>query len=149
MIGKPEWFTYRVFGWGIAPKTWQGWLYIAAAILITILIALSPIPAMMKLWMIGIYLAIIFIDVIHIMINLPKASDERENYHQLLIERNCSFAAIAVLLVAVVYQVWTSTGTILWRTGGIPSGVDVWLLIVLGAMILTKAVSSIYLRVRG
>jgi hypothetical protein len=29
MIGNPEWFTYRIFGWGVAPKTWQGWVYVA------------------------------------------------------------------------------------------------------------------------
>jgi hypothetical protein len=26
MIGKPQWFTYRIFG--IMPRTWQGWAYI-------------------------------------------------------------------------------------------------------------------------
>ena len=29
MIGKPEWFTYRFLGWGVRPKTKEGWLYIA------------------------------------------------------------------------------------------------------------------------
>jgi len=28
MIGKPEWFKYRIFGWGLAPKTWQGYTYV-------------------------------------------------------------------------------------------------------------------------
>jgi len=34
MIGKPEWFKRRKYGgWGIFPKTWQGWVYIAAIII--------------------------------------------------------------------------------------------------------------------
>ena len=38
MIGKPEWFTYRIFGWGLRPRTWQGWAYILAALLLIIFI---------------------------------------------------------------------------------------------------------------
>ena len=39
MIGKSEWFNLRKYGgWGINPKTWQGYIY---ALLITIIIA-SP-----------------------------------------------------------------------------------------------------------
>ena len=45
-------------------------------------------------------LAILLADVLHIMLQLPKTHDERENHHQLLIERNCSFAAIATFTLS-------------------------------------------------
>ena len=55
----------------------------------------------------GIVLAgIVVLDVIHIMAQLPKVHDERENLQQLVIERNCSFAAIFSLAAALLYQTW-------------------------------------------
>lgn len=27
MFGKPNWFRPKAFGWGLTPKTWQGWAY--------------------------------------------------------------------------------------------------------------------------
>lgn len=27
MFGKPEWFKKKVFGWGLNPVCWQGWVY--------------------------------------------------------------------------------------------------------------------------
>ena len=27
MFGKPEWFVKKKLGWGLRPKTWQGWVY--------------------------------------------------------------------------------------------------------------------------
>lgn len=27
MFGKPQWFRPRTISWGLAPVTWQGWLY--------------------------------------------------------------------------------------------------------------------------
>lgn len=27
MFGKPQWFVPKVFGWGLTPITWQGWVY--------------------------------------------------------------------------------------------------------------------------
>jgi hypothetical protein len=39
MIGRPEWFTTRRYtGIGLRPKTWQGWVYIAVAIVLVIFI---------------------------------------------------------------------------------------------------------------
>jgi hypothetical protein len=43
MLGKPEWFTYRLAGWGLAPRTWQGWVYIAVFMDDWALITLLPI----------------------------------------------------------------------------------------------------------
>lgn len=33
MIAQKEWFGRRKYtGWGVTPKTWQGWVYIAVAV---------------------------------------------------------------------------------------------------------------------
>lgn len=29
MFGRPEWFEPRSIGWGLMPRTWQGWVYTA------------------------------------------------------------------------------------------------------------------------
>ena len=43
MIGKPEWFTYKIFGWGAMPRTWQGLAYVLVSMLITVIIILLPV----------------------------------------------------------------------------------------------------------
>ena len=140
MIGKPEWFTYRKFGWGIAPKTWQGWVYIAVLALVVGLLFSITITSYLKIWIFAIVMGVILLDIIHIMMQLPKKHDERENYHQLIIERNCSFAAIFAMLCVAIYQ--TMTNPNIMTKGTIPF--DVSILIILGAMFLTKVVSWIY-----
>jgi hypothetical protein len=146
MIGKAHWFKYRTFGWGLAPKTWQGWVYITiAAFLLAGTFALGKTnPAMM--WVFAIIIAIFMVDVLVIMTQLPKISDERENYHQLLIERNCSFAAIAALLAIVIYQTYKNTGFMVSQNGAMPF--DVSLLIVLGVMLVVKVGSTIYVKTK-
>ena len=142
MIGKPEWFKYRIFGWGVAPKTWQGYVYVAvvaAAIGLTFSIGLNNA---IKPWIVGTVLAVVLVDVMHIMLNLPKVSDERENYHQLIIERNSSFAAIFALIAVMLFQIYQNRN--LLNTSQIP--LDYNLLIVLGAMFLAKVISTAYVR---
>ncbi len=96
-------------------------------------------------WLLGILVAILVLDVLHIMLQLPKVSDERENYHQLLIERNCSFAAVAALVLVAVYQAW--------QNNGIPSGpwhlpFDYGLAVVAIAMVVVKGVSYAYAKAK-
>jgi len=146
MIGKPEWFKYRIFGWGIAPKTWQGWVYVAViAFLLGGTFAMG-INDTTKMWIFSIILIVFLADVMIIMTKLPKYSDERENYHQLIIERNCSFAAIVALLGVALYQTYQNRLSIQAGTGAIPF--DISILIVLGAMLLTKIASTIYVKMK-
>jgi uncharacterized membrane protein (DUF485 family) len=145
MIGKPEWFKYRTFGWGVAPKTWQGWVYVAALVLLVVFITSTGINAAIKPWILGAVLFIVIADVAHIMSKLPKVHDERENLHQLIIERNCSFAAIAALVAVALYQ--TYQNRTLFQSGlntAIPF--DISIAIVLGAMLVTKVVTTLYVR---
>ena len=34
MIAKKEWFKPRIFGWGLRPVTWEGWIYVVVAVLL-------------------------------------------------------------------------------------------------------------------
>jgi hypothetical protein len=146
MIGKAHWFKYRTFGWGVAPKTWQGWVYVAvAAFLIAGTLAMG-INDSTKMWLFAILMTILIVDVIVIMTKLPKVSDERENLHQLIIERNCSFAAIIALLAIAIYQTYKNTGFLGSQSGAIPF--DYSILIVLAAMLAVKIGSTIYVKAK-
>jgi len=144
MIGKAHWFKYRTFGWGLAPKTWQGWVYVAVlAFLIGGTFAMG-ITDSTKMWIFAIIITVAVVDMILIMSQLPKFSDERENYHQLIIERNCSFAAIVALLAVALYQTYKNTGFM--QSKGLPF--DYSIAIILGAMLATKIVSTLYVRTK-
>lgn len=145
MIGKPEWFKYRIFGWGIAPKTWQGWLYIGVWMLILIIATIVTAQNAISGWVLGILLGLLILDTLHIMTKLSKVSDERENYHQLIIERNCSFAAITSLVILALYQSYNNK-TILLASEFLPF--DIYIAIVLGVMLLTKIGSTIYVKTK-
>jgi hypothetical protein len=146
MIGKAHWFKYRTFGWGIAPKTWQGWVYVAVAAFLVAGTFAMGINDATKMWLFAIIMTILIVDIMVIMTKLPKVSDERENYHQLVIERNCSFAAIIALLAIAIYQTYKNTGFLVSQNGALPF--DSSLLIVLGAMLVTKIGSTLYVKAK-
>jgi hypothetical protein len=146
MIGKAHWFKYRTFGWGVAPKTWQGWLYVAiAAFLIALTFSIGMADST-KMWIFAIVITIFIVDIIVIMTNLPKVTDERENYHQLVIERNCSFAAIIALLAVALYQTYKNTGFLGTQSVALPF--DYSIVIVLIAMLVTKIGSTLYVKMK-
>ncbi len=145
MIGKPEWFKYRTFGWGVTPKTWQGWAYVAVLAATIGFVMSIGINEAIKPWIAGVVILIFVADTIHIMIQLPKVHDERENLHQLIIERNCSFAAIAALVAVALYQAYQSRA--LFQSGlntAIPF--DISIAIVLGAMLIAKVLTTLYVK---
>ncbi|MBN2881252.1 hypothetical protein JXM83_04325 [Candidatus Woesearchaeota archaeon] len=135
MIGNSKWFTYRIFGWGLRPKTKEGWLYILILVGILFGITLLPIQQLYKTYTIIAIVTLVLLDTMHIMMQLGKHHDERERYHQLLIERNCSFAAIAALIGIVIYDAITN-----------PTVVNNTAVIVLCVMVLTKIGSWIYVK---
>jgi hypothetical protein len=147
MIGNPKWFKYRIFGWGVSPKTWQGWVYVGlAATIIGFATAASKVLNLGP-WIPGIVIAILVADVIHIMTQLSKHQDERENMHQLIVERNCSFAAIVALLAVAMWQTYQNqTFFASGGTTGFPF--DTSILIVLGAMLVAKVASTAYVKVK-
>ena len=141
MIGKPEWFTYRIFGWGVGPKTWQGWAYLAAVGAIMGLLKLLPITNTVRMWCYGILVGLVVLDVILIMTRLDKVHDEREKLQQMIIERNCSFAAVAALCAIAVFQSFKNR-----HLGEIGIHFDGSILIVLVVMAVTKIISTWYVR---
>jgi hypothetical protein len=141
MIGKPEWFTYRIFGWGVRPRTWQGWAYLAAITAIVGLIEFVPIANTIRIWCFGILAGIVMLDVIHIMTRLDKEHDEREKLQQLIIERNCSFAAVVAMIAIAAFQAFKNRHL---AKIGLP--IDLSILIVIGVMAITKIVSTWHVR---
>lgn len=140
MIGRPEWFTYRILGWGIGPKTWQSYVWGAAYAAAAGIILLLPLGAAATQWSLGILFAILIVDVLHIMTQLLKHHDERENLHQLIIERNCSFAAIAALLTVALYQTYVA------RDIGLALSFDWSIATVLIAMLAAKIGTTAYVK---
>lgn len=137
MIGKPEWFTYRILGWGVRPRTKEGWMYTLIAIAVVVGIGYLPILELYRTIAIGIVTAVIVVDILHIMTQLSKVHDEREKKNQLVIERNVSFVAVCALVLVAVYQS-IKLGT-----------VDVSVIFVLAAMVLAKAGSWLWLHFKG
>ena len=142
MFGKPEWFTYRSTGWGIAPKTWQGWAYVGVAIALFAALIGSPIPEGMKRILVGFLGGLLVVDAIAIWAQLGKHHDERQRLHQLIIERNGSVVAVIAVFAVIVFRAYQNRNMI--GAGTLPF--DPLLLAVLGAMVLTKLISTIYLR---
>ncbi len=144
MFGRPEWFTKRIAGWGIAPKTWQGWVYMLVFTAIFIAIGASSLTEGVKQLMMGFLGALLLVDVVAVSTQLGKHHDERFRLHQLIIERNCSFAA--------VFSVGALIGVRIYGNQALPAAdslaFDPLLLGVLGIMVLTKLISTIYLRYR-
>jgi hypothetical protein len=145
MIGKPQWFKYRIFGWGLAPKTWQGWLYGAIWFIVIVASSILTTGSASQPWVVGVLIGILILDVIHIMFQMPKVNDERENYHQLIIERNCSFAAIIALICVAIYQAYQNRALMI-NNGAVPF--DISIAIVLGAMLAAKIGSTIYVKMK-
>jgi hypothetical protein len=106
MLGKPEWFQRRKYtGWGLTPKTWQGWVYVLAIIL--------PIVAMQYFfpdnWKVPatlIWAGIFCIDIIYMMITFKQ--DERERGHEAIAERNAAWTMVVVIAIGVAYEAGVS-----------------------------------------
>ncbi|MFH1408791.1 MAG: hypothetical protein ABIH34_02700 [Nanoarchaeota archaeon] len=109
MIGKPEWFTRRKYGgWGIRPKTWQGYVYLAIVLIpFAIFNALFQGDTQTRMIVTGVWIAFLMLDVIHIMVALKK--DEREKKIEALAERNAAWAMMLIISLGVAYQVITSS----------------------------------------
>lgn len=141
MLGNTDWFTYRLGGWGIRARTWQGRVYILGAVALFALVAASPLPEKPKIILLCTVGGVFIADCIVIMTQLGKVHDEREKLHQLVIERNCSFAAVFSLLAVMLYQTYQHRADL---GAGLPF--DPLIAGVLIVMAITKLLSTLYLR---
>lgn len=139
MLGKADWFQRRKYlGWGIYPKKWQGWVYILIFILLVAVVQLLPIPDVnTKLIITTVLVAILLIDVVHIMLTMKK--DERETKHEAIADRNALWVMLGVLIVGILYQTISAT-----LKGQVPT-VDYFLIAALLASVLAKGLTNLYL----
>lgn len=133
MIAKKEWFKPRILGWGLRPVMWQGWVYIAIAILFVLVALNLPVEERVKLPLLAVVAVVFIIDTLIVMVQMYKNLDERERKHQTIIEANASYVGIVALLVVALYE-WIVVKRL--NTG---------LFVVLGAMVLAKTATTFYL----
>ncbi len=102
MIGKPHWFNRRKYsGWGLMPKTWEGWAYIGVGAGMVALIQTLPIDPQLKFYSyLGIGALFLF-DILHIMAGIKM--DEREAKIEAMAERNASWTMVATVALTIVY----------------------------------------------
>jgi uncharacterized membrane protein len=124
-------------GWGLFPKTWEGWAYILVAIAIGALIQYLPVVDEQTKTVITIaFIAIIILDVIHMMAKLPM--DERDRIHEAISERNALWAILAALVIGIGWQAGTSIVSQNVQ-------IDPVIIAALAAGLIAKAISNIYL----
>ena len=102
MIAKKEWFNRRKYsGWGLTPKTWQGFAYIGIIILIGFAMNSSILPGDIKIMLSAILVTLLIADVLHVMATIKI--DEREAKIEALAERNASWTMVGSLAVLLIY----------------------------------------------
>lgn len=138
MIGKPGWFIRRKYtGWGLTPVTWQGWIYIAAAVGLFVIIQELLNEPLLRVAATAL-LAIVFLaDFLHIMASMKL--DEREIKIEAIAERNASWTMVTTLALELVYLTATNLN--------VADHDIVWLLIApLFTGLSAKALSNMYLQ---
>ncbi len=102
MIAKSEWFTRRKYtGWGLTPKTWQGWIYILIAVALSYFLSQLPVEQPFKITVLALLILFLLIDLLQVMSGIKM--DEREVKTEALAERNASWSMVAVVAIEVVY----------------------------------------------
>lgn len=135
VFGKPEWFARRKYGgWGLVPKTREGWLYVAVIVLPFVFFQSLPfIDAQLRMYASFAWAAIVAFDVFDIMFSMKK--DERETFHEAIAERNAAWVMVAAIGIGLAYQAVSSSQF------GNP-GVDPILVAVLFAGLAAKAYTN-------
>ena len=65
VLAKPEWFGRRKYtGWGLTPKTWQGWAYVLGFIVLILLTRRLISSEEIRAWATGILVVLFLVDVI-------------------------------------------------------------------------------------
>lgn len=142
MIGQASWFQRRKYsGWGLTPKTWQGWVYILILALLSFSIYNFPgLAQNIRTLATYIFISLICLDLLHIMATLKK--DEFEFKVEAIAERNAAWTMIVVISIGIAYQAAQST------ISGI-SQVDVFLLATLVGGVIAKSITNIWLEKKG
>jgi hypothetical protein len=109
MIARKDWFERRKYGgWGVSPKSWQGWVYIAFILIPFMVFQALPFWTMQtRMTITIIWMVFLFADLIPVMINLKR--DEREYKIEAISERNAAWFMSLVLVIGVFYEVVRSS----------------------------------------
>ena len=67
MIAKKEWFKPRVFGWGLRPVKWEGWIYITVVLLLFLGALNLPISEIARITIASTIMAVFLIDTVIVM----------------------------------------------------------------------------------
>ena len=142
MIGQPEWFTRRKYGgWGLHPKTWQGWVYIALMMIPFVVFQALPYwDNQTRVYVTIGWLLFLGIDVLHVMSRLKK--DEMEFRIEAIAERNAAWVMVGVLVAGILFQLIESS----LRQ---QPEVNPFIVAALFGGVLTKAISNAVLERRG
>ncbi len=109
MIARKNWFERRKYGgWGVSPKLWQGWVYIAFILIPFMVFQALPFWTMQtRMTITIIWMVFLFADLIPVMINLKR--DEREYKIEAISERNAAWFMSLILVIGVFYEVVRSS----------------------------------------
>lgn len=104
MIAKPEWFNQRKYGgWGVTPRSWQGWVYIIGIFVPLVIFLLLPdLDSQVRTAGTVLWLAFVALDLLPIIVTMKK--DEREYKNEAVAERNASWFMVAVLMIGILYE---------------------------------------------
>jgi hypothetical protein len=105
MLAKKEWFKRRKYGgWGVVPRTRNGWVYVLGMIAVAALVSVLPgLTDDIRFWLVLGWTVFVLLDIGPLMVTLPK--DERERLHEALAERNAAWAMVAVLVIWLFYEI--------------------------------------------
>lgn len=104
MIAKPEWFNQRKYsGWGVTPRSWQGWVYtLAIVVSLVIFLSIPNLDAQVRTAGTIFWVAFVILDILPIMVTLKK--DEREYRNEAIAERNAAWFMVLVLVIGIMYE---------------------------------------------
>jgi hypothetical protein len=104
LIAKPEWFSQRKYsGWGVTPRTWQGWVYTLAIIVsLVIFLSIPNLDSQVRTAGTVFWMAFVALDILPIMVTLKK--DEREYRNEAIAERNAAWFMVLVLVIGIMYE---------------------------------------------
>ncbi|HKL43751.1 MAG TPA: hypothetical protein VJ892_00555 [Candidatus Absconditabacterales bacterium] len=104
MLAKKERFQRRKYGgWGVTPKTRQGWVYIGIMILFLFIFHISgDWNDKIRLIITVVWLLILLIDIVPIMFTIDR--DEREHKIEAISERNAAWFMVLILVSGILYD---------------------------------------------
>lgn len=74
VFGRPEWFDRLPGGWGLRPRTWQGWAYLFAFLTLQVAIAVHLEPGRTRDLLAGPLSIAFLVDAFLIWTRLPNRS---------------------------------------------------------------------------